>query len=76
MGISDPKRIFTERDLAPGPEIMFAATGVTDGSFMRGVRYFGHGSRTSSLLMSHNDHMIRFVDSVRLDGTPDVVVEF
>jgi len=76
MGISDPKRIFTERDLAPGPEIMFAATGVTDGSFMRGVRYFGHGSRTSSLLMSLNDHMIRFVDSVRLDGTPDVVVEF
>ncbi|HEY2386207.1 MAG TPA: class II fructose-bisphosphatase [Candidatus Binatia bacterium] len=76
MGITDPKRIFTERDLAPGPEIMFAATGVTDGSFMRGVRYFGHGCRTSSLLMSLNDHMIRFVDSVRLDGTPDVVVEF
>ncbi len=76
MGITDPKRIFTERDLAPGPEIIFAATGVTDGSFMRGVRYFGHGSRTSSLLMSLNDHMIRFVDTVRLDGTPDVVVEF
>jgi fructose-1,6-bisphosphatase class II len=76
MGITDPKRIFTERDLAPGPEIMFAASGVTDGSFMRGVRYFGHGSRTSSLIMSLNDHMIRFVDSVRLDGTPDVVVEF
>ena len=76
MGITDPKRIFTERDLAPGPEIMFAACGVTDGSFMRGVRYFGHGSRTSSIIMSLSDHMIRFVDSVRLDGTPDVVVEF
>ncbi len=76
MGITDPKRIFTERDLAPGPEIMFAASGVTDGSFMRGVRFFGHGSRTSSLIMSLNDHMIRFVESVRLDGTPDVVVEF
>jgi len=76
MGISDPKRIFTERDLAPGPEIMFAAAGVTDGSFMRGVRFFGHGSRTSALLMSLSDRMIRFVDSVRLDGTPDVVVEF
>jgi len=76
MGISDPKRIFTERDLAPGPEIMFAASGVTDGSFMRGVRFFGHGSRTSSLIMSLSDHMIRFIDSVRLDGTPDVVVEF
>jgi fructose-1,6-bisphosphatase II len=76
MGITDPKRIFTERDLAPGPEIMFAACGVTDGSFMRGVRFFGHGSRTSSLIMSLTDHMIRFIDTVRLDGTPDVVVEF
>jgi fructose-1,6-bisphosphatase class II len=76
MGITDPRRIFTERDLAPGPEIMFAASGVTDGSFMRGVRFFGHGSRTSSLIMSLRDHMIRFVESVRLDGTPDVVVEF
>jgi len=43
---------------------------------MRGVRFFGHGSRTSSLVMSLRDHMIRFIDSVRLDGTPDVVVEF
>ena len=76
MGISDPKRIFTERDLAPGPQIMFAASGVTDGSFMRGVRFFGHGSRTSALVMSLADRLIRFVDSVRLDGTPDVVVEF
>jgi fructose-1,6-bisphosphatase class II len=76
MGITDPRRIFTERDLAPGPEIMFAACGVTDGTFMRGVRFFGHGARTSSLIMSLSDRMIRFVDSVRLDGTPDVVVEF
>jgi fructose-1,6-bisphosphatase class II len=76
MGITDPRRIFTERDLAPGPEIIFAACGVTDGNFMRGVRFFGHGHRTSSLLMSLSDRMIRFIDSVRLDGTPDVVVEF
>ncbi len=76
MGITDPRRIFTERDLAPGPEIIFAACGVTDGTFMRGVRFFGHGARTSSLIMSLSDRMIRFIDSVRLDGTPDVVVEF
>jgi fructose-1,6-bisphosphatase II len=76
MGITDPRRIFTERDLAPGPEIIFAACGVTDGNFMRGVRFFGHGMRTSSLLMSLSDRTIRFIDSVRLDGTPDVVVEF
>jgi len=76
MGISDPRRIFTERDLAPGPEIVFAATGVTDGSFMRGVRFFGHGYRTSSLVMALANRQIHFIDTVHLDGTPDVVVEF
>ena len=76
MGIDDPKRIFSEVDLAPGPEIMFAATGVTDGNFMRGVRFFGRGCRTSSLIMSLQDHHVRFVDTVHLDDTPDVVVEF
>jgi fructose-1,6-bisphosphatase II / sedoheptulose-1,7-bisphosphatase len=76
MGVTDLKRIYSERDLAPGPDILFAASGVTDGSLMRGVRFFGHGHRTSSVLMSSNEHLIRFVDSVKLDGDPDVVVEF
>ena len=76
MGISDPKRIYTERDLAPGPDIIFAASGVTDGSLLTGVRFFGHGFRTNSLVMALRDRMIRFVDTVRLDGAPDVVVEF
>jgi fructose-1,6-bisphosphatase class II len=76
MGITDLKRIYTERDLAPGPHVIFAAAGVTDGSMLRGVRFFGHGCRTSSLLMSLQEHRIRFVDSVLLDGDPDVVVTF
>jgi fructose-1,6-bisphosphatase class II len=76
MGITDLKRIYSERDLAPGPDILFVATGVTDGSFMRGVRYFGGGVRTSSLVMSLRERMIRFADSVRLEGGADVVVEF
>ena len=76
MGITDVKRIYTERDLAPGPDIIFAASGVTDGNLHRGVRFFGHGVRTSSMLMSTTEHMIRFIDSVKLDGNSDVVVEF
>jgi fructose-1,6-bisphosphatase class II len=76
MGITDPNRVYTERDLAPGPDVLFAATGVTDGNLMRGVRFFGHGARTSSLVMALREHIIRFVDTVRLDGTPDSVVEF
>jgi fructose-1,6-bisphosphatase II len=76
MGITDVKRVYTERDLAPGPDILFVATGVTDGSFMRGVRFFGGGQRTSSIIMSLRERMIRFADTVRLEDGGDVVVEF
>ncbi len=76
MGIDDPKRIYRETDLAPGPEILFAATGVTDGSMLRGVRFFGHGVRTQSIIMSLRDHLVRFVDTVHLSDAPDAVVEF
>src|SRR4029453_2292982 len=55
-----------EKELAPGPEILFVATGVTDGALMRGVRFFGGGLRTSSLIMSYGERLIRFADSVRL----------
>jgi fructose-1,6-bisphosphatase II len=76
MGITDLKRVYTERDLAPGPDILFVATGVTDGSFMHGVRFFGGGLRTSSVIMSLRERQIRFADTVRLEGGADTVVEF
>jgi fructose-1,6-bisphosphatase II / sedoheptulose-1,7-bisphosphatase len=76
MGIKDPSRIYDERDLAPGPEIIFAASGVTDGPILRGVRFFGHGNRTNSLMISLRDHLVRFIDSVHLTDSPDAVVEF
>jgi fructose-1,6-bisphosphatase class II len=76
MGIDDPQRIYRETDLAPGPEILFAATGVTDGSMLRGVRFFGHGVRTQSIIMSLRDHTVRFVDTVYLQDAPDAVLEF
>jgi fructose-1,6-bisphosphatase class II len=76
MGIADPNRTYSERELAPGPDILFAATGVTDGNLLRGVRFFGHGSRTTSLVIALRERTIQFVDTVRLDGSPDAVVEF
>ncbi len=76
MGITDPKRIYTEKDLAPGPDILFVASGVTDGAFMRGVRFFGGGLRTSSIIMSMGERLIRFADSVRLEDNDHTVVEF
>ena len=76
MGIQDPDRVYTERDLAPGPEIIFAACGVTDGTMLRGVRFFAHGSRTNSVVISLRDRIVRFIDTVHLDGDPTAVVEF
>ena len=76
MGILDPNRIYDERDLASGPEIIFAASGVTDGTMLRGVRFFGHGHRTNSLVISLRDRIVRFIDTVHLKDSPDAVVEF
>jgi len=76
MGINDPQRLYRETDLAPGPEILFAATGVTDGTMLRGVRFFGHGVRTQSIIMSLRDHTVRFIDTVHLQDAPDAVLEF
>ena len=53
-------------DLAGGASIIFAATGVTDGSLLKGVRYFGGGARTHSLVMGFESRTIRFVDTVHM----------
>jgi fructose-1,6-bisphosphatase class II len=76
MGISDFKRIYRAKDLASGDRIIFAATGVTDGSLLRGVRFFGAGKRTHSLIMTTESRHIRFVDTVHVEGGPDTVIRF
>jgi fructose-1,6-bisphosphatase class II len=79
MGISDHKRIYDTSDLAPGKKIIFAATGVTDGALLRGVRFFGSGKRTHSLVMtteSTDSKHVRFVDTVHVEGGPDAVIRF
>ncbi len=67
-GYPDLDRIFHTEDLAPADEVVFCATGVTEGSLLRGVRFFGHGSRTHSLVMrSKGPRHIRFVDDIHLN---------
>ena len=66
MGITDFKRIYRSKDLASGNNIVFAATGVTDGTLMKGVRFFGDGIRTTSLVMQTHPHRIRFIDSIHV----------
>lgn len=76
MGINDPDRVYSTDDLAPGKKIIFAATGVTDGSLLRGVRFFGEGKRTHSVVMTTDTRNIRFVDTVHVEGGPDAVIRF
>jgi len=76
MGITDFKRVYRSRDLAPGSKVIFAATGVTDGTLMRGVRFFGDGIRTSSVIMQNEPHMIRFIDSIHVVPAADVKIHF
>jgi fructose-1,6-bisphosphatase class II len=76
MGITDFKKIYRSKDLAPGKNIMFAATGVTDGTLMRGVRFFGDGTRTSSVIMQNQPHQIRFIDSIHVPPDTDVKIRF
>jgi fructose-1,6-bisphosphatase class II len=76
MGIADVRRVYRAADLASGENIIFAATGVTDGPMMKGVRFFGDGTRTSSLVMQTHPHLIRFVDSIYVKDGQDVRIQF
>lgn len=76
MGVKDPKRVYRTEDLAPGKKIIFACTGVTAGSLLHGVRFFGEGIRTHSLVMNYGERQVRFIDSVHLYNKPDVKVRF
>jgi fructose-1,6-bisphosphatase II len=67
LGFHDLQKIYQTEDLAPGEQILFSCSGVTDGELLKGVRFFGGGSRTSTLFMSLPRKMIRFVDTIHRD---------
>lgn len=64
LGITDFDQIYRTRDLAPGHDILFSCSGVTDGQLLRGVRFFGRGYRTSSLFLCLPKKLIQFVDTI------------
>lgn len=76
MGITDFKRIYRSSDLASGDQIIFAATGVTDGTFMKGVRFFGDGTRTTSVVMQTHPHQVRFIDSIHVNPSKNLQLRF
>jgi fructose-1,6-bisphosphatase II len=62
-GIDDPDRLFTIDDLAP-QEVIVAATGVSNGDLLRGVRFLADSARTHSLVMCTRCNWVRFVDGI------------
>lgn len=59
----DLSRILTTNDLVRGDDVFFAATGVTDGELLRGVRYDAYGARSQSLVMRSRSGTIRYIDT-------------
>ena len=76
MGIDNLDRVYRTEDLAPGKNVIFAACGVTDGSLLKGVRYFGDGIRTQTLVMMTVPHQVRFIDTIHAKDDPDVKIRF
>jgi fructose-1,6-bisphosphatase II len=66
MGHGDESRVYRTRDLASGDNLIFAATGVTEGDLLQGVLFFGGGARTHSLVMGYQTKQVRFVDTVHM----------
>jgi fructose-1,6-bisphosphatase II len=63
QGIDDPQRLFRIGDFAQG-EIIVAATGVSSGDLLRGVRFLADSARTHSLVMCTRCNWVRFVDGI------------
>lgn len=75
MGIDDPRRVLHMDDLVRGDDAIFAATGVTDGELLRGVRFMGNKAVTHSVVMRAKTGTIRFVEGKhRLDRKPNLTL--
>ncbi|MFN7715261.1 MAG: class II fructose-bisphosphatase [Pseudanabaenaceae cyanobacterium] len=74
MGVEDPDKIYDAHELACGKEVLFAASGITPGTLMNGVRFFAGGCRTESLVISTKSRTARFVDTVHLTGDAPKVI--
>jgi len=77
MGLdTDEEVVYSTDDLVPGDEIVFAATGITTGDTLTGVRYFGTGARTHSVVMTYKSGVIRFVDTIHRSSVRRGPVKF
>jgi fructose-1,6-bisphosphatase II len=70
---ADVDKVLTMEDLVKGEEILFAATGVSDGELLKGVLYSeNNAARTHSIVMRAETGTIRFIDTIhKLDKKPE-----
>lgn len=75
MGINDPGKVLRMEDLVKGDDAIFAATGVTDGELLKGVRYKGNLAKTHSVVMRAKTGTIRFMDGThKLEKKPNLIL--
>ena len=76
MGIADLGPRLPHRGPGPRQERDLRAAGVTDGALLKGVRFFGDGIRTHTLVMTTLPHQVRFIDTIHAKDDPDVKIRF
>ena len=64
MGIADVNKVLTIDDLVSGDDVIFAATAITEGNILTGMKYFQGGARTHSVVMRYRTGTVRFVDTI------------
>jgi fructose-1,6-bisphosphatase II / sedoheptulose-1,7-bisphosphatase len=73
MGITDHDKVYSANELASGETVLFAASGITPGTLMEGVRFFPGGARTQSLVVSSQSMTARFVDTIHMFDQPKYI---
>lgn len=63
MGIADPRQHLTLEDMVKGDDCFFAATGITDGDLVRGVRFYGETASTHSIVMRAKTGTVRYIEA-------------
>ena len=67
MGVEDPERIYDAAELASG-DVLFAATGVTDGNMLRGVKFTKNGTLTHTVAMRSRTGTVRWIEALHQDS--------
>ena len=66
MGVTEPDKVWEAEEQASGKNVLFAATGITDGDFIKGVRFSPGSVRTETMIISSQSNTVRFVDTIHI----------